>query len=454
MNPEIFREYDVRGVVGRDFDADFARVLGQAYVTFLARERGVSAPTVAVGHDARLTCAELVQGLSSGLVAAGAHVVHLGLVTSPMTYFATFTMADVDGAIVVTGSHNPPECNGFKICAGRATLRASEIQTLRELTERGDFVHGTGSERKADISESYVERYRAEFARLAPVPVVLDCGNGAAGAIVRRLYEAVGLEPTILFEEPDGRFPNHHPDPTVEVNLGALQNEVRRRGACVGIGFDGDADRIGVVDEHGRMLYGDELIALYSRFVLQSRPGQKIVADVKCSDRLFRYITQYGGVPVMWKSGHSRIREKVKSENAPFGGELAGHLFFADRNYGYDDALYAGLRLIEVLGETRRTVSELLSDLPRSFNTPEIRIGTTEQKKHTVVEELKRVFTAGSDDFAVNLVDGIRVSFPDGWALARASNTEPVLVLRYEASTPDGLETIRSRFEQVVRPLL
>ncbi|MGZ8230446.1 MAG: phosphomannomutase/phosphoglucomutase [Burkholderiales bacterium] len=454
MDPVIFRESDIRGVVGRDFDPEFAHALGRAYVTYLAREGGIVEPSIAIGHDARKSSPDLVNALASGLRRAGAHVLHLGLVTSPMTYFATFAVPQVDGALMVTGSHNPSEYNGFKVSVGRSTLFGTGIQKLRELLERGEFVSGTGTERQLDISQGYVERYRQEVAGLEAVPVVLDCGNGAAGCIARRLYEAAGLKPTILFEDPDGTFPNHHPDPTVESNLQDLAREVRARGARAGIGFDGDADRIGVVDDKGRMLYGDELIALYSRFVLAARPGVKIVGDVKCSDRLFEYIARHGGMPVMWKSGHRAVKEKIKSENAAFGGELAGHIFFADRNYGYDDALYAGLRLVEILSSTGKTIGELLEDLPRSYTTPEIRIDTTEEKKHSIVEALKRVFPVDSEEFRVNLIDGIRVSFSEGWALARASNTQPALVLRFEASSPESLSRIRARFEEVVQPLL
>jgi phosphomannomutase/phosphomannomutase/phosphoglucomutase len=454
MDPVIFREYDVRGVVGRDFDASFAHALGRAYVTFVAQSTGNAAPHVALGHDARLTSPELLDALAAGLRASGANVVHLGLVTTPMAYFATFACPGIDGALVVTGSHNPPECNGFKIGVGRSTLSGEDIQTLRGIVERGKFVAGRGAESRLDIADAYVERYRGEFSGMPPVPLVLDCGNGAAGAIARRLFAAAGLDPAILYEAPDGRFPNHHPDPTVEANLEALAREVRSRGARAGIGFDGDADRIAVVDERGDFVYGDELIALYSRFVLAARPGAKIVADVKCSDRLFAYIAQHGGIPVLWKSGHSLVKGKVAREGAPFGGELAGHLFFADRNYGYDDALYAGLRLAEILAATGGTIRELLADFPPAFSTPEIRIDTTEEKKHGIVEALKRDFAQGDNGCTVNLIDGIRVSFPEGWALARASNTQPVLVLRYEASSPAALAAIRGRFDEVVQPLL
>jgi phosphomannomutase/phosphomannomutase/phosphoglucomutase len=454
MNTVIFREYDIRGVVNKDFDSEFAGHLGRAYITYLAREAGINSPTVTIGHDARLSSPEIVKSLAAGMMKSGANVIHLGLVTSPISYFSTFTLPEVKGGIMVTGSHNPPDYNGFKISVGKSTIFGAEIKKLQMIIEKGDYVEGSGSEEKFDIFPGYLERYKKEFGELRAIPVVLDCGNGAGGIIARRLYEAVGLKPTILFEEPDGTFPNHHPDPTVEENLHDLITEVRRQGARVGIGFDGDADRIGVVDDQGQMIYGDELIALCSRGILAERKGEKIIGDVKCSDRLFDYVARHGGVPIMWKTGHSLIKEKIKTENAPFGGELSGHIFFADRNYGYDDALYAGLRVVEILSKTGKTIRELLSDLPKAFNTPEIRIDTTEEKKHAIVARLKESFQPDSKEYKVNLIDGIRVSFPEGWALARASNTQPVLVLRFEASSPEALARIRSRFEEIVNPLL
>lgn len=454
MNPVIFREYDIRGVVNQDFNAEFAMHLGRAYVTYLARESGLKAPTVTIGHDARLSSPEIVRALATGMMRSGAHVIHLGLVTSPISYFSTFTLPNVKGGVMVTGSHNPPNYNGFKISVGKSTIFGAEIKKLQMIIEQGDYVEGSGSDEKIDIFPSYLERYKKEFHGLRPIPVVLDCGNGAGGIIARRLYETVGLKPTILFEEPDGTFPNHHPDPTVEENLHDLIAEVRKQGARVGIGFDGDADRIGIVDDQGQMIYGDELIALCSRGILAEKKGEKIIGDVKCSDRLFDYVARHGGTPIMWKTGHSLIKEKIKTEKAPFGGELSGHIFFADRNYGYDDALYAGLRVVEILSKSGKTIGELLSDLPKAFNTPEIRIDTTEEKKHAIVARLKESFRSDSNEYKVNLIDGIRVSFPEGWALARASNTQPVLVLRFEANSPEALARIRSRFEEIVNPLL
>jgi phosphomannomutase/phosphomannomutase/phosphoglucomutase len=450
----IFREYDIRGVYEKEFDLNFAELLGRAVVTYFSKKKGNDRPKIALGHDARLSSPDIVSALTRGICSSGGSVAKLGLVTTPISYFSTFAFPDIDGAIMVTGSHNPPEYNGFKISIGKSTIFGAEIKQLEKYIQANDFLNGSGAETSIDIFPTYLARYEKEFGRLKDLPIVLDCGNGAAGCVARKLYEVVGLKPVVLFEEPDGRFPNHHPDPTVEENLKDLAAAVKKNKAVVGIGFDGDADRIGVVDETGAMLYGDELIAICARFILQERAGEKIVGDVKCSDRLYHYIEKYGGSPIMWKTGHSLIKEKIKTEKAPFGGELSGHIFFADRNYGYDDALYAGLRLVEILSKTGKTLRQILADFPPAFNTPEIRIDTTEEKKVKIVQTLKDKFTEDKGNYKVNLIDGIRISFPDGWALARASNTQPVLVLRFESATQAGLDRMRKLIESVVNPLL
>lgn len=458
MNDVIFREYDIRGVVNKDFDAEFASQLGQALISYLVQHKYVKEgrqPTITVGCDARISSPELVDAIARGVLKAGGKVIRLGLITSPISYFSTFYLPDIHGAIMVTGSHNPPEYNGFKISAGKGTLYGDQIQELGQIIRSGDMLSaGNGTDTSYDIFNDYVERYKEEFGQLKAIPVVVDCGNGAAGCIVRRMYQAVGLNPKVLFEEPDGTFPNHHPDPTVAKNLTDLIQAVKDTGSSVGIGFDGDADRIGVVDEKGNIILGDELMALFAKDILSERPGEKIIGDVKCSDRMYESIQSYGGKPIMWKTGHSLIKVKIKEENAPFGGELSGHIFFNDRNYGYDDALYAGLRLVEILGKTGQTIGELLADLPKSYNTPEIRVDTTEEKKHLAVTRLKEAFAKPGEDYQTNLIDGVRISFKDGWALARASNTQPVLVLRFESTSQEGLERIRHQIESVVQQVL
>lgn len=449
LDQVIFREYDIRGVYNEQFDDEFAYHLGKAFASYAVGRLGKKNLRLSLGYDARQSSVALIEALRKGFTESGAHVYMLGLVTSPISYFSTFNL-DLDGGIMVTGSHNPSEYNGFKISFGKTTIFGEEIQKLKKIILDKNYVSGAGSSEKHDIFPAYLERYKKEFGQMKPFKVVLDCGNGAAGSIVRKLYNTVGLTPEILFEEPDGRFPNHHPDPTVEKNLKDLAAKVKETGAVVGIGFDGDADRIGIVDHTGKMIYGDELMTIFSRAVLEKSPGKKIIGDVKCSDRMYADIKKYGGVPVLWKTGHSLIKEKVKEDHAPFGGEMSGHVFFADRNYGYDDAPYAGLRLCEIISQTGKSIPELLAGLPSAFNTPEIRIDTTEDKKVLIVEKVKEAFSKPSDEYQLNLIDGIRISFKDGWALARASNTQPVLVVRFEASTQAGLDRIQKSIMSVV----
>lgn len=454
FDPVIFREYDIRGIYEKQFDLDFVRKLGQSYAVYIQEKLGVTHPTVTVGYDARISSPAIKEAMIKGLCESGLNVLDLGLITSPISYFSTFTLPNVSGAVMITGSHNPPDYNGFKISVGKATIFGDAIQDVRKIMEAGRRTEGQGKSESFDIFPSYLEKYKKEFGLMKPVKVVLDCGNGAGGCIARRLFESVGLKPTILFEKPDGTFPNHHPDPTVEKNLVALREEVLKQNAVVGIGFDGDADRIGLVDHTGRMIYGDELMVLISRSILKTNPGAKIIGDVKCSDRLYKDVEKHGGEPVMWKTGHSLIKEKIKSEKAPFGGEMSGHIFFADRNFGYDDALYAGLRVCEILSKTGMTIPELLEGLPTAFNTPEIRVDTTEEKKVLIVDKIKEAFPSPSSDYKVDFTDGIRISFPDGWALARSSNTQPVLVLRFESWTAEGLKRIQGQVESVVNKYL
>lgn len=454
FKPVIFREYDIRGVYNEQFDNAFGFELGRAHATYVMKTFGLQKATLTVGYDARLSSPALAKSVAEGMMSTGADVIDIGLVTTPISYFSTFTVEGVNGGIMITGSHNPPEYNGFKLSVGKTTIYGEKIQQLKKIIEDKAFSVGKGSLRQYDIFPSYLKRYKSEFTALKNLPIVLDCGNGAAGCILRKLFEAVGMTPTILFEQPDGRFPNHHPDPTVEENNRALISKVKETGAIVGIGFDGDADRIGIVDNTGKMILGDEFMAIVSRDLLAEKPGLKIIGDVKCSDRLYNDIAKNGGIPIMWKTGHSLIKQKIKDEHSPFGGELSGHIFFADRNYGYDDSLYAALRLIEILSKTGKTMAQLLEGFPPAFNTPEIRIDTTEDKKVSIVEALKKKYSKDTSDYKVNFIDGIRISYKDGWALARASNTQPVLVLRFESNTEAGLSRIRSEFESVIKPLL
>lgn len=454
FKPVVFREYDVRGVYESDFDLDFAKKLGKAYASFHFKNKNIKNPSIVIGNDARLSSPAIVNALSEGMKESGVKVIQIGLVTTAMTYFTTFFYEHVSGAIMVTGSHNPPDYNGFKISVGSNTISGDDIQSLRKIIEAEDYISGEGSVEAFDIFPDYLKRYTEEFGDLKDVPVVIDCGNGAGGIVARKLYEGVGLKPVIIFEEPDGNFPNHHPDPTIEENMKDLKEEVLKNKAKIGIGFDGDADRIGLVDENGKFLLGDEILCLMTRRVLAEHPGKEVVADVKCSDRFFTDVEKHGGKPVMWKTGHSLIKNKIKELKIPFGGEYSGHVFYNDRNYGYDDALYAGLRVIEEIAKTGKGVRELLEGWPEAYNTPEIRIDTTEEKKFSIVEAVKDHFKNAEGNFSVNDIDGIRVSFEDGWALARPSNTQPVLSLRYEASSQEGLDRIRNEIEGIIKPLL
>ena len=454
FSPVIFREYDIRGVYEKEFDLDFCKELGKAFTRYLRKE-GLK-PLVTIGHDARLSSPDISKALIKGINEEGGDVLFLGLVTTPISYFSMFE-TEATGGIMVTGSHNPPDYNGFKISKGKTTIFGEQIQDLKRIVEGPEdnsIDYAVGSTKEIDIFTPYLDKYTKEFSGLEDIKVVVDCGNGAAGSVIRKLYEGVGLKPIILFEEPDGNFPNHHPDPTVEKNLKELKKSVLENNAHIGIGFDGDADRIAIVDENANSILGDELMILVSRYILMENPGEKIIGDVKCSDRLYEDIEKCGGKPIIWKTRHSLIKNKIKEEKAPFGGELSGHIFFADKNYGYDDALYAGLRLVEILAKTGKTPSQLLEGLPTVYNTPEIRIDTTEEKKVSIVKILKEKYSSDTEDYKVNQIDGVRISYKDGWALARSSNTQPVLVLRFEATSEESLNRIQNEIESLVKPLL
>jgi len=419
--PHIFRQYDIRGVYQTDFDLEFASQLGHAYGSYLINTIGKGNPLVTVGYDARLSSPDIAQALEQGFTKSGCKVLNLGLITTPMSYFSMFH-CEADGGIMVTGSHNPPEYNGFKISKGRTTIFGEEIQKLRIHLEENNWKTGSGSMESLSISTAYIDRYKKEFTDPLDIPCVLDCGNGAAGAIVRKMYEACGVNPEILFEEPDGTFPNHHPDPTVEKNTEDLKKKVLANKAAIGIGFDGDADRIGVVDETGRFILGDEIMIAVARNILQQNPGATIVGDVKCSDRLYDDIVKHGGKPVMWKTGHSLIKNKIKE--------------------------------LSCLKNSKLKFSELLKDVPKSFSTPEIRLDTTETKKVSIVENLVDFFKKDSRKLSTNYIDGVRVSYHDGWALARSSNTQPVITLRFESQSEEGLDRIQKEFMGIVESLL
>ena len=438
----IFREYDIRGIAGDDLTPDTARLIGRGYAAFL-REQGSTGP-IAVGRDNRPSGAELQTALSNGLTKSGLDVVDIGVIPTPVGYWAQHNL-DVAGGIVVTGSHNPPEYNGFKLGLGTKSLWGAQIQHIRDLIDRSNFPEGSGRVRQ----EAAIDRYLDDVVeRIGPilrtVHVVADCGNGAGSLVVPELFRRLGVHAECLFCESDGTFPNHHPDPTVEKNLQDLIRTVTSRGAEVGIAFDGDADRIGIVDETGEIIWGDYLLILYARDVLERvGRGQSIIFDVKCSQALPDAIKRAGGVPVMWRTGHSLIEEKMHETNAPIAGEMSGHMFFAEGYYGFDDALYGAARLLRIVSDAGKTVRQLLADVPRFVSTPELRVQCPDERKFAVVESAKQHFRQKYD---VIDIDGVRVQFGEGWGLLRASNTQPVLVLRFEARTEAELARIREEF--------
>jgi len=446
LNPTIFREYDVRGIAERDFDAAFARQLGQAFGT-IAREQG--ARRVSVGRDCRLTSEAYGAAVVDGLRATGLTVLDLGVCPTPLMYFSLFHW-DLDGGIQITGSHNPADHNGFKLCLGKGAMHGDQVQELRRRIEGGHFARGTGVvEPTAVVPEyqDYVVRTLGKIAR--GVRLVVDAGNATAGPIAPAIYRRLGADVTELFCDMDGRFPNHHPDPTVVENMEDLRRAVAKTGAELGIAFDGDADRIGVVGPSGRIIWGDELLVLYARDVLARNPGATIVSEVKCSQRLYDDIRQRGGTGIMWKAGHSLLKAKMRETGALLGGEMSGHIFFKERYFGFDDAIYAGARLLEILARGTDTIEALLADLPPSHTTPEIRVDCPDEVKFKVADGVRDHFRKGSREIVD--VDGVRVRFPHGWGLVRASNTQPILVMRFEAETPAQLAEYQRTVEDVVR---
>ncbi len=449
-NPHVFREYDIRGVADRDMPDELAHALGRALGTTWSR-RG--AGRVAIGRDCRLSGERLHAALLTGVVECGLEVLDIGMGPTPLLYFTVFHR-DLDGGVHVTGSHNPPAENGFKMMAGKATLAGEEIAALRKMIEADDFDLREGGRVVAyDPSGAYVgfARGNIQLAR-RDLRVAIDAGSGAGGPLALAALRAVGLDPVALLVEPDGRFPVHHPDPSQAENVELLVRTVREHRLDLGIAYDGDADRIGVVDARGEVLYGDKLLTLFARDVLARRPGAPILGEVKCSQTMYDDIAKNGGRPILWKTGHSLIKRKMKEENALLAGEMSGHVFFADRFFGFDDAIYASLRLCEILAASRTPLHELLADLPETFSTPELRVDASDATKFEVVRLVRDHYRAKVPSEVEDVVDidGARVRFPGGWGLVRASNTQPVLVLRFEADTPERLAAIRGDVEATV----
>lgn len=440
--PGIFRQYDVRGVVGVDLTEEAVRASGRAFAALLD-ERGV-AKRVVVGRDNRPSGVALRDALVAGLVEGGAQVTDIGVVPTPVVYWSLHHL-DVAAGIQITGSHNPPEFNGLKICVGTDSLHGSGIQRLYALTQVAHAPVADGAVAQQNVLEAYIADIVSSIGPLSrDIRVVADCGNGVAALVAERILKGIGAKVTLLFDVSDGTFPNHHPDPTVVENLQDLIAAVKREKADLGVGFDGDADRIGLVDAHGTVVWGDYLLLLYARDVLaRTGAGQSIIFDVKCSQALSDGITAAGGKPVMWKTGHSLIKEKMKELMAPVAGEMSGHMFFTEGFYGHDDALYAAGRLLRIVADSGKSVHALLADVPRFFSTPELRVDCADDRKFGVVAAAIAHFRAL---YEIIDVDGVRVLYGDGWGLIRASNTQPILVLRIEARSEARVSQIRAEF--------
>jgi phosphomannomutase/phosphoglucomutase len=464
FNPEIFREYDIRGIADRDLTDPVIESLGRAFAGHV-RPRGASAVTI--GYDARSSSPRLRDALARGIVASGLAVVDIGLCPTPALYYSLYHFKPGAG-VMITGSHNPPEFNGFKLCVDKNTIHGQEIQELRRImATHGETknapVAGKGSLSRHPIIPDYLRELTGRFRAYHDIPltVVLDAGNGTAGLIAPDAVRAMGCTVVELYSEPDGRFPNHHPDPTIPKNLETLIRTVKERRADLGIAFDGDADRIGVVDERGNILWGDQLMVLFARDILRERKNATFVSEVKCSQTMYDDIRKNGGNAIMWKTGHSLIKSKMKETGAALAGEMSGHLFFADRYFGYDDAIYAACRAVELLKKTRTeqgagtSLSGLLADLPKTYTTPEIRFDCPDAIKFKVVERIQHIYASKEGltiaPREVITVDGVRAVFQKGWGLIRASNTQPVLVMRFEAVDEYSLREIRTMMEDQVR---
>jgi phosphomannomutase / phosphoglucomutase len=443
LNPSIFREYDIRGVADEELLDPDVELLGRALGTYLIRHSG---RTICLGRDCRLSGTRIHAALLKGLLSSGAHVLDIGTGPTPLLYYSAVHF-QAAGAIMITGSHNPPEYNGIKTVCGAGTLHGDQIQQVLKLIQTSDFETGNGSVQEVDAATPYVDEIAAQFHFSRRVKVVLDAGNGTAGPLLRRLIEKLNVEPIELFFEMDGRFPNHHPDPTVLSNLKYLQKAVRENKADLGIAFDGDSDRIGAVDEHGDVIFGDMLLLIFGREILLRKPGSTFIGEVKCSQLMYDKLAELGGNPIMYKTGHSLIKAKMKQAHAELAGEMSGHMFFADRYYGYDDALYAACRLIEIVAKSGKPLSHQLEGMPKLVSTPELRIDCPDDKKFAVVAKVAEIVRRNHH---VVDVDGVRVPFEKGWGLVRASNTQPVLVMRFEATTQKLLDKYQNEIEQIV----
>lgn len=444
ISPDIFRAYDIRGVVSDKLTPAAVEQIGRAFGTQCV-DQGI--PTVVVARDGRLSGPELVASLSRGLQSTGVNVIDIGMVPTPVLYFATYHLGTGTG-IMVTGSHNPPEYNGLKMVLGGDTLFGEGITALHTRIVKGNLVEKpVGKYEEQDILNDYLERITGDVKLARPMRIAYDCGNGVAGAAAPQLFDSLGCESDSLFTDVDGNFPNHHPDPSKPENLEDLITLVKDKGHEVGLAFDGDGDRVGVIDDKGNVIWPDRQMVLFAQDVLSRNPGARIIYDVKCSKVLPAAITAAGGVPDMWKTGHSFIKARIKETGAQLGGEMSGHMFFKERWYGFDDALYAAARLLEILSKTDRKASEIFGEIPNSINTPELNVLLDRDgAQHEFIEK----FVAGAKftDAQLTTIDGVRADYADGWGLVRASNTTPSLVIRFEADTPAAMERIQAEFRQ------
>lgn len=443
LKQTIFREYDIRGVADTDLTTEGVEGLGRALGTYLRRN---GATKLIVGRDARLSGPRLSAALMKGLLGAGCDVADLGMVPTPVLYFSVYHFK-ADGGVMITGSHNPSEYNGFKTVLGHGTIHGDAIQEVYRILTSGDFETGVGTATTLDGITPYVDMVAGKFDFSRRVKVVFDAGNGAAGDTVSRILAKLNVDATTLYFEPDGHFPNHHPDPTVEENLSHLQRAVKETGAELGVAFDGDVDRIGAVDENGSVIWGDMLMLIYGREILSRKPGATFIGEVKCSQVMYDELKRLGGDPIMYKTGHSLIKAKMREAKAELAGEMSGHMFFADRYYGFDDAIYSACRLIEIVADSGQPLSAQTAGLPKMICTPELRVDCADDRKFDVVAKVKEHFQKLRPTIEI---DGARVLFDHGWGLVRASNTQPVLVLRFEASSPELLQQYRDEVEAVV----
>jgi len=444
LKPEIFREYDIRGIVGKDLTPETVEILGRGIGTYVRRHGKKS---VALGRDCRLSSPEFAAALTRGLLSTGCDILDLGTIPTPLLYFCVYTQ-DQEAGVMITGSHNPPEYNGFKLMLGHETLFGQDIQDIRRLIEDQDFISEAGGEsRDYDIVPEY-HRYVVENIHLdRPLKVVVDAGNGTGGEVAVPIFSDLGCDVVPLYCEMDGNFPHHHPDPTLPEALEDLIRTVKQTRADLGIAYDGDGDRIGIIDDRGEIIWGDKLLILLARDLLPRHPGATIISEVKASKQLYDEIEKLGGRPIMWKTGHSLIKKKIQEEGALLAGEMSGHIFFADRFFGFDDAIYSSARVLEILSRSSRKLSEWLSDLPETFITPEIRIYASDQVKFKIVSMVRDELAAL---YPIIDIDGVRATFPRGWALVRASNTQAALVLRFEADTARDLDSIRGEVKEII----